>query len=268
MQRSAAFRALMKTAYVQRLVKANRRRMTVIPSWRYFLDELFAVHGERNYRLRGTGLAVTIRPGTRDTDILQEIFLGSGVYALPAAVADRIRQATSIHALDLGGNIGLFGLYLIARYPSAHVISYEPDPTNLQLLETNISTNQLENQWQIREACVSNHHGNVHFRSGLFADSNVVDDGPGVDVPCEDIFSLSDYFNIIKMDIEGSEWDILFDERLSALPSDILVLEWHAGACPVEHPHLAAVDHLRAAGFETVDMLRDSETDGMLWAWR
>jgi len=268
MQRSASFRALMKTSCVQRLVKANRRRTAVTPGWRYFFDELFTVQGEHHYRLRDTGLAVTIRTGTRDADILQEIFF-DGVYALPATVAGRLRQTASIRALDLGGNIGLFGLYLIGCYPSAQVISYEPDPTNLKLLEANISVNQLEDQWQVREACVSNHNGSVRFRSGQFADSSIVSDGPGTDVSCEDIFSLSDRFSFIKMDIEGSEWDILFDERLPELPSDILVLEWHVDARLVEHPRLAAVNRLRATGFKTVDVSRyDSETDGMLWAWR
>ena len=270
MRRSARFKAFMKHRRVQQLVKANRRRPMLAPTWRYFLAELFATGGARRYRLRETGATVVLRPGTRDTDILQEIFLGPGVYAPPPMVVERLARATPLHVLDLGGNIGLFGLYLCGRYEVEKLVSYEPDPTNTPLLQANIGSNGLASQWHLETDCISNRDGTVKFRSGLFADSLIVDAGPGIEVQCRDIFTLRGKFDLVKMDIEGSEWDVLADDRLRDFPSDVLVIEWHAAQCPFEAPRAAVVSRLREVGFEVEDVPRgeESEVAGMLWAWR
>lgn len=268
MRRSALFGALMKTALVQRLVMAVRRQTTVTPSRGYFLAELLAVKTARRYSLRGNPFTVALRPGTRDTDILQEIFYRDGVYTPPPALRDRLAAAKPLRGLDLGGNIGLFGIFLMGRYPGAQVLSYEPDPANLLLLNANIARNGLATRWRVVEACVSNFSGTVRFLAGRFADSSVVANGDGNPVRCDDVFALTERFDIIKMDIEGSEWDILADSRLGALPADTLVLEWHAAGCPDDDPLGAAVHHLEAAGFAVAHLPRASTTDGMLWAWR
>ena len=61
--------------------------------------------------------------------------------------------------LDLGGNIGLFGVYVMGRWPGASVRSFEPDPTNLPILNRVIAANALGGRWSVANVAVANHSG-------------------------------------------------------------------------------------------------------------
>jgi hypothetical protein len=58
------------------------------------------------------------------------------------------------------------------------------------------------------------------------------------------------------MDIEGSEWAILTDGRLSGLAADAIVLEWHRRDCPEAVPHAAVHRLLRRAGHAEIPRRR------------
>lgn len=91
------------------------------------------------YRLRGIGW-VQIRHRSRDTDILREIFgPRSGGYRPPRPMMPLLRGP--IRVLDLGGNIGLFGMYAFARWQITSLTSLEPDPTNYGILANVVALN-------------------------------------------------------------------------------------------------------------------------------
>ncbi|MEJ7785319.1 MAG: FkbM family methyltransferase [Solirubrobacteraceae bacterium] len=248
------------------VIETNRRRKLVDAPARFAIQELRATGRPTELRLVETGQRVLLRPGTRDTDILQEIFRGEGMYSPPEAVHAKLRER-SLRVLDLGGNIGLFGLDAFRRYDVGELVSFEPDPGNLPLLAANISHNGLDDRWLVRPDCVSNRAGTVRFEAGLFANSRVTPDAnDGMAVPCIDFFELGPS-DLVKVDIEGSEWEILFDERLPAVPTDVLVLEWHAAQCPSPDFAWAAHRCLQEAGFSVLDAER-AVRSGTLWAWR
>jgi hypothetical protein len=71
------------------------------------------------------------------------------------------------------------------------------------------------------------------------------------------------------MDIEGGEWAILADPRLSQLKTSAIRLEWHTMLCPADDAHAEAVRLLRAGGFDhIVDGSREHGLNGVIWAWR
>lgn len=64
--------------------------------------------------------------------ILNEIYLDR-VYDVPG-----VDLATCRSVLDIGGNVGLFALYVASRSPQTHVHCFEPDPRNFEILERNL----------------------------------------------------------------------------------------------------------------------------------
>ena len=72
--------------------------------------------------------------------------------------------------------------------------------------------------------------------------------------------------DILKMDIEGSEYEILADERFADLDIGAIVMEWHTP--PGETRGKAwCDDRLRALGYEVEDIF-NKPSYGMMWARR
>jgi FkbM family methyltransferase len=203
---------------------------------------------------------VTVRHRTRDTDILSEMLWA---YQPPGAIC----LPASGTVLDIGGNIGLFALWALGECPGCSVISYEPDPSNLAVLARNRASVGGD-RWTVQPVAVSNWAGESRFASGSYADSRVSAAGD-VLVTVVDIFQQP-HATFMKIDIEGSEWDILRDPRLSTLPADIVVMEWHRHATDgTEGDASEATARLRHAGFAIEASDFDAGRDhGVVWAMR
>jgi FkbM family methyltransferase len=214
---------------------------------------------------------VVLRHRTRDIDIFDEIFVGNRAYEPPSAVAGRLRDLPPQKVLDLGGNIGLFGVYALARWPAATVTSVEPDAENLRLLARCVEVNEATARWRIIAACAAGQPGVVAFSGGRFADSATALDGEAVTdhVVAVDAFELMVNADFAKIDIEGGEWELLLDQRFAASAPAVLVMEWHQRACPMPDAYEAAKDILRRAGYEVEgDRPPAGEHWGTVWAWR
>jgi FkbM family methyltransferase len=180
-----------------------------------------------------------------------------------------------ISVLDLGANVGLFAAFVFARQDDAHVTSVEPDHVNLAILRGVRAANPTLD-WRVIEAGAGVAVGEVGFVSGLFADSHVSADGENssTKVPIIDVFDLGENFDLVKMDIEGSEWAILEDQRLATWPVSGMVLEWHARGCPEPDPHEYVLQLLTRAGFshiverEALVPASGKPRVGLVWARR
>lgn len=274
-RRSPGLRAAVASRPIQWTIQTMRGASAVRPASGFAANQL-RPRQVRSYRLRESGLSVTIRHCSRDIAILNEIFGGTGglnCYAPPPEVAARLDRAASPRIMDVGANIGLFGLYMLGRWPAARVTAFEPDPDNAALLDRTIAANNLDHCWTVHRLACSNRGGTVPFAGGLLSESRIAAPGEAgtIDVPMVDLFAQDHDVDLLKIDIEGAEWAILTDPRLPELKASALVLEWHTGACPESDPHTAAVRLLRAAGFthtlDIGDRAADS-TNGVLWAWR
>ena len=137
--------------------------------------------------------------------LLKEIFADE-VYAVN-------ENATITSVLDIGANIGLSVAYFKTKFPSAKIQCYEPDENSFELLQKNVAENKWENVKCYKEA-VSDKDGFLYAAS--------VDEMASVNsqfttnssdeknkVPSKDIaVILQQYFDVIKMDIEGAEWEV------------------------------------------------------------
>jgi FkbM family methyltransferase len=264
-----------------------RASLAVERPTRFLAFELLRRRGVAGHRLRASGLAVHLRHGTRDIVVFREIFGVNpwpNVYEPPPEVEAILRERPAPRIVDLGGNIGLFGLFALGRWPGSTVESFEPDPTNLPLLRRAIEANRLESRWSVHTAAVSDAGGRSDFVSGLNAESQLagvgdpgarvadarpLSEGEQISVPVVDLFAtITDPIALLKIDIEGAEWAILQDPRLVHLPADAIVLEWHAMGSPDADAHGAARRLLASAGYEHLRDVEAAGQTGVVWAWR
>ena len=296
-------RRVVKSPAGQHLVQTTRGALLVSESLRFAAHQLGPA-STATYKLRGSGVSVVIRhdgvlaarqppSATADVAILNEIFGGTGgqyAYEPPPALASTLDANPPRKVMDLGGNVGLFGAYVLSRWPGASIHSFEPDPANLRVLTRVAAANALDGRWLVSDAAVANRPGQMTFVADLFAESHLAPaagnyehnqngssgiDQPGADghghkitVPTVDFFDEDHTVDLLKMDIEGGEWSILTDRRLSSLKAKVLVLEWHALGCPESDAHTAATRLVQTAGYDHLEDVEVGTYNGVLWAWR
>lgn len=257
---------LSRTRASRAVLRPIMRGIAVERGDRYHLRELRGPVGRlASYKLRGSEVQIVVRHRTRDAEILDEVLVGVPCYQPPREVAALLTSLAEPRVLDLGANIGLFGAFVLRHYPRATITSFEPDPWNFQVLERCVRLNEAHARWTIVEKCVGIADGERHLVAGKHADSHVTDDG-GISVPCVDVFPHMNSCDLVKMDIEGSEWPILADPRFADAKCSIIVVEWHERGASGE-AYSTAVSCLRKAGFETVGS-RGQDSHGVLWGWR
>lgn len=243
---------------------------TVRESPLFFARELLRPSGSFMYSVRTTGVRVAIRHRGVDAATLAEVFYHR-FYDPPPTVAGIIGEPSQI--LDLGANIGLFGAFAAARWPQSRISAYEPDPQNAALLERTVSANALAERWRLERAAAGTRDGEVRFAGGLDVDSHVLDTGaedrPGMlTVPLRDVLAEVSAADLVKMDIEGGEWDILYDQRFANDPPRCIVLEYHPRHCPGARTQSSVLRALELAGLRTESIWHGDDGHGMLWAWR
>jgi FkbM family methyltransferase len=246
---------------------------TVRESVRFFARELTRPAGAHPYRLRANGLTVAVRHQGPDAATLAEVFYHR-YYEPPPELAGELAAPARI--LDLGANIGLFGAFAAARWPRARIVAYEPDPANALLLERAIAANRLASRWRAHRAAVGASDREVRFAAGLNVDSHVLAAGPPqahgapatIAARLHDVLDELADADLVKMDIEGGEWEILGDPRFAAHPPRCLVLEYHPRGCPSARPRDAVLGLLAEAGLRTHSIWDAPDGHGMLWAWR
>jgi FkbM family methyltransferase len=231
-------------------------------SLRYAYREL-ATTKRGDYALRRSGVRFTIRHQTGDVDIFRK-FYGYRYYEWPAEVVATLRRRRRpINTLDLGGNIGFFEVHSLEQLPIGEVVAFEPDPDNSAVLERVMEANSAN--WEIVRACAGNHDGVVRFKSGAQNFSRIDDDGDRI-VPSVDVFPYVERADLVKMNIEGSEWEVLQDPRLASTDC-VWIVEYHRIRNPDEDITALVQDLFAAAGY-TTSIATSHEGNGLAWAWK
>ena len=177
------------------------------------------------------------RPKSTDINVVCEVLASPGAYAGPAPGDPRWADADfspSGHVvLDLGAHIGAFSTWAL-REGAEHVVAYEPEESNADLLSANLADAVASGAAEVRRAAVAagpagtatlvlgkqrsdgvantwRHalEGSSHYKSGG-ADDDALTRVPVDTLP---LFGpagvLSDAISYVKMDIEGAELGLL-----------------------------------------------------------
>jgi FkbM family methyltransferase len=266
-----------------RAAMALAGRQTTHP-WRFALNELLLRHGVRSYVAKRTGRRIVLRHPMSDAWVVHEV-LERGAYAPPPEVAAAVRGlGRAPRVLDLGAHVGTTTLLLLETWPDASITAVEPNPHNARLLRRMIELNDLGDRVDLREVAVGVAPGEVRI-AGFSILSHVERDEfettdlwpflrrihgepQAADVPRIDAFDVLADADVVKLDIEGAEWEILADPRLRDAAPRAIVLEFHWQSCPGDDAATEAARLLREAGFETGPPFDEHDGVGMLWAWR
>ncbi len=117
-----------------------------------------------------------------------------------------------------GGCLNCRTSYLFADWCGngySKIFAYEPDPISYSICKKNLLSKEIRD-FQLIQAGLSDHEGEVLFRSGLFGCSHIIKTGGveeknSITVPVTTIDDTvgEEKVGFIKMDIEGAEFDAL-----------------------------------------------------------
>lgn len=170
--------------------------------------------------------------------------------------------------VDVGANQGLFMLHARNTFATAAIFGYEPNPEVRAYLKVNASK---INAHIFSEAVgLENHH--VRFRDGADSLHGKIMPGEEGDTPQisirECIRRANGTIDILKLDCEGSEWEILQDHSSMAMVK-ILTLEYHLDDEHFNHhkrDHQAITRLIESNNFQIIHQHADAEFWGVIWA--
>jgi len=188
-------------------------------------------------------------------------------YVLPA-------QCETI--LDCGANVGIFSVWAAAEKPQARIIALEPFPETFAALQANIRRNLLASRVECAQLGLASQAGEVLMRTEgespnrrmmLDEDAEVKD--ATVAVPCLTLAACLRRFDIdtldmLKMDIEGSEWPVLLSTSPCVLRRiRYIQVEYHEVAARFGYTPARLFSHLAAAGHRLTFRIEDRFRTGM-----
>ncbi|MEQ8880787.1 MAG: FkbM family methyltransferase, partial [Cyclobacteriaceae bacterium] len=128
--------------------------------------------------------------------------------------------------IDCGSNIGLSVIYFKKHYPAAKVVAFEADPDIFKLQVKNLK--HLEHVDPRNEAVWIDDKGIKLFRNK--ADGAFVSDAGDVQVSSirlRDFLKTFDQIDLLKLDVEGAEFDLIRDCKEELSRVDKLFVEIH-----------------------------------------
>jgi FkbM family methyltransferase len=163
--------------------------------------------------------------------------------------------------LDVGANIGLFTLYAARSAPQARIVALEPFPATFARLLTIVRDHHLDTRVTCLNYASAGADGirvmrNIAApsqRRSLTPPANVVS---GTQVLCKTLEqTLSEnnlsHVDLLKMDIEGSEYEVLLSASQKTLAQiGRIALEYHGDSAPYSKRQI--FEHLGQTGFRVI----------------
>jgi FkbM family methyltransferase len=206
----------------------------LLSNWHdFFFDHIHpASQKELVYAFRN-GLRMKVRSGTFDSRIINEIWVHQDY------TPDGFGIAEDAIVVDVGAHIGTFSLFASRKARKGGVYAFEPMAGNFRMLEENIALNRPSNIICINKAMGG---GSSLRQLRISADNS----GGHSLLPSErsgslqqvDCISLQDFIreyglrriDLLKLDCEGSEFDILFNAPDDAFHKiKRISMEYHDG---------------------------------------
>jgi FkbM family methyltransferase len=164
--------------------------------------------------------------------------------------------------VDLGANIGSFALFMQWCAPGIRVHCFEPGGYALDLLKKNVALNRLDSAVTIHSCAVSDRNGFAYLSDEPRSTHRGLEPGAcngsaaGEKVETVDLQRVLElcrtrHVDLLKMDIEGSEYDIVLSTPAQLWKQiDRVVLEFHEFVHPDCREVVAA--RLGEAGFNAI----------------
>lgn len=228
---------------------------TQVSNWPlYFWFKSFGKGRMAAFKLRKSGVAVSVPFAL--LRVFKEVFMKDGYRR--EWVAHHLNHGAAV--VDIGANIGLFAAWIAEHFPACQIVAVEPLPLNANIMRQNLKAFTQVNC--VEAAVTSNSSEPISFFSnndGEFTDSATTIEGlfenkkritvPAV--PLAEVLAMVDGpIGVLKIDCEGSEYDILFNSDPALLKRvQCVIVETHELATP-GHNTAAVQQFLKDQGFE------------------
>lgn len=172
--------------------------------------------------------------------LFREIFVSNDYYF----ETDKSRPKV----VDCGANIGMASIYFKMLYPNCEILAFEPNPHAFQMLKKNIEDNQLKGV-QLFNLGLSDEEGEIDFYldgdKGSLLGSFESERGGGqsfkvMTKELSKILDAKESYDLVKMDVEGAEWQIvkdLLDHELIKCAKEYIVEYHHLMGEQSKHSH-------------------------------
>ncbi len=217
-------------------------------------------------------LTVKTRQGPELRVRLRDAIGPAEVFGLNEYETNLIDWSAARYVIDAGAHVGAFTIWVASRSPAA-IMAIEPNPAVRRLLEGNVARLGLGHRVTVRPWALAAGNGRRHLRpaqdsagTALVFDP-VVGDVEVDSVGLVEMIAASGFpeIDVVKMDIEGAEYEVLGaadDATVRSVAS--WVIECHAG--PGQDPHTVEA-RLEGAGF-TVRSIEKPHGQRLLFATR
>jgi len=208
------------------------------------------------------GTIIRIRPS--DWEAAYEVFFVQA-YRTP------VESSLVKRIVDVGGHVGYSCLYWAKHFPAAYIETFEPHPEHCRILSEQLKDNHLLARVRVYPAAAA-----CRNADGLLSDKGISSamlstSQPGaIQIRMVDLFAAvgTGPIDIIKIDIEGGEYELFADPRFELLAQRIgyLTMEYHERG----PGHLGGgwcEKRLRDLGFQTEKQQTESDL-GMIRAQR
>ncbi len=134
--------------------------------------------------------------------------------------------------IDCGANIGMSVVYFKKIAPNARIIAYEPDTVNFKFLD--INTAHLSKVKNVQAALWINNENlefeDVSAQGSKIASSTILSDKKikiVAGVRLKDVLESEQHIDLLKVDIEGAEYEVIKDCKDALQNIDNIFLEYH-----------------------------------------
>lgn len=235
MSPSAQFlRASRVIASSARYFGASRSMLWTSPAavWRYFWSaHRPSMDQDKTFHMRSNGFNLAVRP--KDWCAFEEVLVRDE-YGFVNAI---LEGNPCPRVLDLGANIGLFGVRVLRVRPRAHIFALEPSLATFRVLQANCAANPGY-AWHALRYAAWDSDGTARFNETRYSTGSHVSQAGDAIVPTITLSRLMRQYtgpalDLVKMDIEGAELAVLARHELLLEHVQHLILEIHPNRCSV-----------------------------------
>lgn len=234
------------------------RLIAVVRNWPiYFWNRFGLIKGLVTYHLRN-GQTISSRSFETDGGALNDVWFDESYEPSRFGLTFDWSRCKAI--IDVGANIGTFTVFAAHKSPQATIISVEPEPGNLVLLEKNVQDNGLTSRVRIVPAAIGGADGEMtlHVSSKSSGGHSLYHRyGETRDVAVK-VLSLPTLFrehsidtcDFLKLDCEGGEYDALYALSAEELRRiHFMAVEYHHFSKDPRHTFDSLSTFLRENGF-------------------